>query len=174
MTIAIRPAAPKDAGDIDLLLHQCFPRPAEAVLVKQLAIDGDLVLVLLARDEITNELTGMVALSRMDVEVGGEQVPAVALAPVAVAPGFRRTGVADVLIQAAIHWMRDAGAALMFVLGEPGFYGRFGFSTELAEGYESPYAGPFLMAAAVQGVAPEGARGRAEHAPAFAALSEDA
>lgn len=174
MTITISPAAPRDAVEIDELLHTCFPRPAEAVLVKQLAIDGDLVLVLLARDETTRELCGLAALSRMHVDVDGEEVPAVALAPVAVLPAFRSSGVAEALVQGCIDWMRDAGAAMVFVLGEPGYYGRFGFSTELAEGFESPYAGPFFMAMAPQCHAPEGARGRAEHAPAFAGLTEDA
>lgn len=174
MTIGIHTAAPRDAFDIDELLQQCFSRPAEAMLVKQLAIDGDLVLVLLARDEETGALAGLVALSRMHVAVADDAVPSVALAPVAVAPAYRRAGVAEALIHAAIEQMREAGAGLIFVLGEPAFYTRFGFSAELAEGFQSPYAGPYFMALAAQGVAPEGTRGLADHAPAFAALAEDA
>ena len=172
MTTVITPAAPRDAADIDMMLNACFPRPAEAMLVKQLAIDGDLVLVLIARDERTSEALGMVALSRMNVTIGGDPVPAIALAPVAVMPSFRRTGVAEALIAAAIERMREAGALLMFVLGEPGFYGRFGLAVETAEGFESPYAGPFFMALELQGGLPCGPRGAAAHADAFAALSE--
>lgn len=174
MTIAIRPARPADAGDIDALLTACFPRPAEAMLVKQLAIDGELVLVLLAQDEVNGALAGLVALSRMDVSAGGQPMPAVALAPVAVMPDYRRQGVAEALVLGAIERMREAGAALVFVLGEPAFYTRFGFSAALAEGYASPYAGPYFMALAVQGSEPQGVRGPARHADAFAALSEDA
>lgn len=174
MTIGITTAAPRHAADIDALLQQCFPRAAEAMLVKQLAIDGDLVLVLLAQDEEKQALAGLVALSRMQVAVGGDAVPAVALAPVAVAPDYRRAGVAEALIHTAIDRMREAGAALIFVLGDPAFYERFGFSVDLAAGYDSPYAGPYFMALAPQGIAPVGERGLADHAPAFAALSEDA
>ena len=174
MSIAIQRVAPKDAADIDAILHACFPRPAEAMLVKQLAIDGDLALALIARDERTQEATGMVALSRMNASIGGDEVPAVALAPLAVMPAFRQTGVAEALVMAAIDEMRSAGALLMFVLGEPGFYGRFGFSVEAAADFASPYAGPFFMALELQGGLPCGPRGAVEHAPAFASLSEEA
>lgn len=172
--IAIERAAPRHAFDIDEVLRACFPRPAEAMLVKQLAIDGDLVLALVARDEASGSVAGMVAMSRMTVAIGGDPAPAVALAPLAVMPAFRRTGVAEALVSAAIAEMRAAGALLMFVLGDPAFYARFGFSVESAEGFDSPYAGPYLMAIELQGGLPCGPRGLADHAPAFAALADDA
>ncbi|WP_431469054.1 GNAT family N-acetyltransferase [Sphingosinithalassobacter sp. LHW66-3] len=172
MTTTIQRAAPRDAHDIDAILRACFPRPAEAMLVKQLAIDGDLVLALIARDEASGAAAGIVALSRMHVAIGPESVPAVALAPLAVLPAYRQTGVAEALVRAAIDEMTRAGALLMFVLGEPGFYGRFGFSAATAEGFDSPYAGQYLLALELQGGLPCGARGLADHAPAFAALGE--
>src|SRR3546814_11166143 len=87
----------------------------------------------------------------MHVAIGGDPAPAVALAPLAVMPDYRRSGVAAALVTAAIEQMRDAGALLMFVLGEPGYYGRFGFSAENAEGFDSPYARPYFMAIELQG-----------------------
>jgi putative acetyltransferase len=171
--IFVERAAPKDAFDVDEILRGCFPRPAEAMLVKQLAIDGDLVLLLIARDEATGVPMGLVALSRMHVAIGGDAAPAVALAPLAVLPAYPRSGVAAALVRTAIDEMRRAGALLMFVLGEPGFYERFGFSTASAEGFDSPYAGPYFMALELQGGLPCGPRGLADHAPAFAALEED-
>lgn len=170
--IAVERAAPRDAYDIDDILRTCFPRPVEAMLVKQLAIDGDLVLALIARDEATREAMGLVALSRMHVAIGGDGVPAVALAPLAVMPAHRRAGVGEALVGAAIEEMRRAGVLLMFVLGEPGYYRRFGFSAESAEGFDSPYAGPYLMAIELLGGLPCGPRGLADHAPAFAGLTE--
>src|SRR3546814_10922915 len=70
-------------------------------------------------------------------------------------------------------WSSDVCSSdlLMFVLGEPGYYGRFGFSAENAEGFDSPYAGPYFMAIELQGGLPCGPRGLADHAPAFAALA---
>jgi putative acetyltransferase len=170
--IVVERAAPKHAYDIDEVLRTCFPRPAEAMLVKQLAMDGDLVLALIARDEESGAVAGMVALSKMQVAIGGDPAPAIALAPLAVLPDHRRSGVAAALVTAAIDEMRRAGALLMFVLGEPDFYQRFGFSTDSAHGFDSPYAGPYFMALELQGGLPCGPRGLADHAPAFAALSD--
>jgi putative acetyltransferase len=174
MTIAIRPATGGDVAAIDALLRRSFPAADEALLVQRLCIDGDMVLTLVADDEESGELAGMVAFSRMTVEAGGRTIPGVALAPVAVGPSYRRQGVAEALIQAGLNHLGDAGAAVCFVLGDPSYYGRFGFSAEHAEGFQSPYAGEYFMAkplrAQTLGCA---SRGKAEHAAAFAMLGQD-
>lgn len=174
MTLAIRPAAPGDAAALDALMRDRFPRPAEARLVATLAQAGDLVLVLVAVEEGTGALAGAVVFSRMDVTLGGEPVPAVALAPLAVARAARREGIGDLLVRAGLDWLREAGLAMAFVLGDPDYYGRFGFEAALAEGFDSPYAGPYLLATVLAGGCLEGAPGHARHAPAFASLSEGA
>ncbi|MGD9812514.1 MAG: GNAT family N-acetyltransferase [Sphingomonadaceae bacterium] len=174
MTFAIRAATGGDVAAIDALLRRAFPKPDEAQLVQRLCIDGDMVLTLVADDEETGELAGMVAFSRMDVEVGGKAIASVALAPVAGAAHYRRQGVAEALIQAGLAHLGEAGAMLCFVLGDPAYYERFGFSTDWARGFASPYAGDYLMALPLQGGAmPCGVRGKANHATAFAQLSEE-
>lgn len=175
MTIAIRPATGGDVAAIDALLRRSFPAADEALLVQRLCIDGDMVLTLVADDEDSGELAGMVAFSRMRVEAGGREIPGVALAPVAVGAGYRRQGVAEALVQAGLNHLGDAGAAVCFVLGDPAYYGRFGFTADHAQGFESPYAGDGFMAkplrAQTLGCA---TRGRATHAAAFALLGVDA
>ncbi len=52
------------------------------------------------------------------------------LGPVAVGPGHQRQGIGTRLVQAALEALRGLGAAGCVVLGEPGFYGRFGFAVE--------------------------------------------
>lgn len=173
MTIAIRPANGGDVAAIDALLRRSFPAADEALLVQRLCIDGDMVLTLVADDEETGALAGMVAFSRMTVEAGGRIIPGVALAPVAVATSYRQQGVAEALVQAGLDHLADAGAAICFVLGDPAYYGRFGFSADHADGFQSPYAGEYFMAKPLKGDTLGCAtRGRAEHAPAFAALGE--
>ena len=173
MTISIRSATGGDVAAIDALLRASFPAPDEARLVQQLCIDGDMILTLVADDDESGGLAGMVAFSRMQVEVGGKAIASVALAPVAVAASHRRQGVAEALIQAGLDHLRDAGAMLCFVLGEPAYYGRFGFDSDWAKGFESPYAGDYLMALPLHdGAMPCGVRGEARHAPAFQQLSE--
>lgn len=173
MTVAIRPATGGDVAAIDALLRRAFPAPDEARLVQRLCIDGDMVLTLVADDEETGALAGMVAFSRMAVVIAGKPIAAVALAPLAVEAGYRRQGIGEALVQAGIAHLTDAGAMIAFVLGDPAYYGRFGFATEWARGFASPYAGDYLMALPLQkGAMPCGERGDAVHAGAFAALSE--
>lgn len=174
MTIAIRAATGGDVAAIDALLRRSFPAADEALLVQRLCVDGDMVLTLVADDDDSGALAGVAVFSRMTVEAGGKAIPAVALAPVAVAAAHRRQGVAEALIQAGLDHLGDAGAAVCFVLGEPGYYGRFGFSAAHAEGFGSPYAGDYLMAVPLQGGSLAcGARGPATHAAAFAMLGPE-
>ena len=110
--IAIRPARGEDVAAIDTLLRACFPAPHEANLVRDLCAEGDMVLVLTAWDEEESRVAGMVAFSRMNVEVGGKPVSAVALAPVAVAPPYRRHGVAEALVTAGLERLEMEGVVL--------------------------------------------------------------
>lgn len=174
MSIAIRPATGGDVAAIDALLRGAFPDPDEAVLVQRLCVDGDMVLTLVADDEESGALAGVVVFSRMQAEIAGKAVAAVALAPLAVAAPYRRQGVAEALVQAGLAQLGDAGAMLAFVLGDPAYYERFGFSADWARGFASLYAGDYLMALPLQGGAmPCGERGAATHARAFAQLGGD-
>jgi putative acetyltransferase len=66
---------------------------------------------------------------------------------------------------------RATGEELVFVLGEPDYYARFGFSAATAAPFASPYAGPYFMALALRpGFAlPEA--GEANYARAFSGLA---
>lgn len=171
MAIAIRPASAADVAAIDKLLRDSFAAPEEADLVRELCIAGDMVLTLVADDEDSGGIIGAVVFSRMEVTVGGQAVPSVALAPLAVAPAYRRRGIADALVHAAHERLEAAGVVLSFVLGDPDFYGRFGYDPAVARNFDSPYAGEYFMALPLQGgLVPCGVREAARHAPAFSRL----
>ncbi|WP_156357729.1 GNAT family N-acetyltransferase [Sphingomonas sp. Leaf62] len=168
----IRAATGADAPVVDALLRTCFPRDQEARLVQQLAIDGDLVLVLVAEDG--DAVVGMIAASRMQVTADTREVAAVAIAPLAVAKTARGQGVGEALVAAAIAHLRSAGVELAFVLGDPAYYGRFGFEAITASGFDSPYAGEYFMGIRLNDGPCIHTPGTAAHARAFAALGEDA
>ena len=169
MSVAIRPVSRDDAPAIRAIHLAAFPTPDEADLVERLdeAFDSEIALVA----EENDRLLGHILLSRMRVEADDRPLRALALAPVAVLPDRQGEGIGARLIGAALDRARALGEEIVFVLGEPAYYRRFGFDTAQAAPFASPYAGPYFMALAVRPL-PAPAQGRADHAAAFAALGE--
>lgn len=99
----------------------------------------------------------------------GAPFPALALAPLAVAPAHRRQGIGAALVREGLARAEEAGWRAAFVLGQPSYYRRFGFDPALSRGFASPYAGPYLMAAALGGPLPA-TSGTIVHAAAFGPL----
>ena len=87
-----------------------------------------------------------------------------ALAPLAVEPSFHGTGIGGALIREAHVRLKQAGEKLSIVVGEPAYYGRFGYAHERASKFESDYQCEALQALA-WGEAPES--GRLVYAAAF-------
>jgi putative acetyltransferase len=136
----VRPARSSDAPAVRALLTAAFGGTAEADLIERLRDDGDLLLALVA---VQGDVVGYVAFSRLVVEGTSHADPAIALAPLAVAPAMQRQGIGAALTRAGLDMFTRAGEALMFVVGDPAFYGRFGFAS--ADAFAAPYAGPHFM-----------------------------
>ena len=168
MTIALRRAEPDDAASIRAVHLSAFPTPAEADLVEALERAGDAIISVVA--ERDGDPVGHVLLSRMAVSGQSRGYRALGLGPVAVLPAAQRHGVGAALVAAALEQAAAGGEELLFVLGDPAYYGRFGFSAECAAPFASPYAGPHLMALRLRGDVPLPRAGKADYAPAFAAL----
>ena len=58
---------------------------------------------------------------------------------------LQRQGIAAQLIEEGVKQAKAGGWEGIFVLGDPAYYERFGFSVSAAEKFKSPYAGPYLM-----------------------------
>ncbi|RCS25161.1 N-acetyltransferase [Phyllobacterium salinisoli] len=158
----IRDEKPADIAAIRRVVEAAFQQPAEADLVDRLRADGDSVLSLVAEGE--GEIIGHVLFSPMSAPF-----PALGLAPVSVLPERQHSGIGSKLIREGLTRAERRGCRVVFVLGEPEYYKRFGFDPALATGFASPYAGPYLMALPLNGVMPA-ERGRVDYAPAFATL----
>jgi putative acetyltransferase len=167
--IVVRAADDGDAPAIREIHCAAFPTSAEADLVERLQRDGDAILSLVA--ERDGRAGGHVLLSRMRVEGDGRDYRALGLGPVAVRPALQRCGLGSALIRAALAEANAAGEELIFLVGDPAYYRRFGFAAETAAPFASPYAGPYLMALALSDLQLP-ARGRADYPSAFAALEE--
>jgi putative acetyltransferase len=161
--IDIRTETPADIAGIRLVEAEAFPTHAEGDLVDRLREDGSAVLSLIA--VLDRQIIGHAMFSRMQEPRGS-----LGLGPVAVLSAHRRRGVAAGLIREGLSRAKADGWAAVFVLGDPAYYGRFGFSPALAAGFGSPYAGPHLMGLELQADSLKVRTGSLRYPQAFADL----
>ncbi len=138
---AIRPATPAYGPAIAALNDTAFDGPDEARIIERLNADGDLLLSwVLAESDL---VIGHIAFFR--IRVDGEDIAA-GLGPMSVAPGHQRRGHGSALVRAGLAALAPRRRPIVFVLGHPGFYPRFGFDPALAMPFEAPWSGPAFMA----------------------------
>ncbi len=126
------------------LLEAAFGRSDEAELVDALDDGGYVLCSLVACDE--GRVIGHVAFSTLIVEQAEGVVRAAALAPLAVAEDQRGKGIGSELVRRGLVGSGRLGCDAVIVLGDPAFYGRFGFSSELGARLSCPFGGPCFMA----------------------------
>jgi putative acetyltransferase len=124
--VDIRPEEPTDAAAARQLLLAAFETPAEADLVETLRANATPYIALVAVDG--DVLVGHIAFTAVAFDPMRERPGlALGLAPLAVAESHRRRGVGAALAEVGLAACREAGAFLVVTLGDPAYYGRFGF-----------------------------------------------
>lgn len=124
----IRPEQPTDAAAIRRVVKAAFDTAehsdhTEHDIVDALRAADALAVSLVVEDE--GSVIGYVAAS--PVTIGTTSVGWLGIGPVAVSPVRQGTGIGSALMKAALERLRHSGAAGAVVLGEPGYYRRFGF-----------------------------------------------
>lgn len=131
---ALRPADPRwrtrpeTAADIPAVRAvnaAAFPTAEEAGLVDELRRDAGAWLP--GMSYVAEAADGSVAAYALLTRCRVGDVPAVALAPVAVAPEHQRGGAGQAVVRAVLDVARIRQERLVLVLGHPGYYPRFGF-----------------------------------------------
>jgi putative acetyltransferase len=138
----IRPAFVADSEPIRRIYLSAFS-DGERELVSALAVDllgGDPApaqnLSLVA--EIDGLLVGQVAFSPVSI-ASQEQFRGYILAPLGVRPEYQQHGVGTELVKHGLQLLNGMRAPVVFVYGDPAYYGRFGFSADTARPYSAPY-----------------------------------
>ena len=137
----IRIATRDDADAVRRVHLSAFP-PGEADLVSELAVRllseeaAPPVISLVA--EADDLVVAHVAFSPVRLRETQEFIGYI-LAPLAVSPDHQKRGIGSCLIKSGIERLAETRPDLLFVYGDPGFYGRFGFKVDLAECYRPPY-----------------------------------
>lgn len=140
----VRPETPADAAAIRQVTEAAFASAphssgTEAAIVDALRAAGALALSYVA-DE-ADALVGHAAFSPVTTSDGATGW--FGLGPVSVRPNRQGAGVGQALIRAGLAALRDQGAAGCVVLGDPRYYGRFGFTSDPALRYGDVPSGYF-------------------------------
>lgn len=146
------------------VIHAAFGRAGEAGLVDDLRRAGALILSAVAITD--GRIVGHVGFS--PVTIGGAR-PALALAPVAVAPDCQRQGIGSSLIRWSLEQCRQLVHGVILVVGNPAYYSRFGFVTASPFGIECPFSVPpeAFMVLELSPQAASGCRGMVSYRPEF-------
>ncbi|MFD0406272.1 GNAT family N-acetyltransferase [Kitasatospora sp. NPDC127116] len=168
MQVTTRVECPDDVPATRRVHMAAFPGPDEADLVDALRRDPAWLpgLSVVAVDG-AGLVIGHALLTRLRVGDG----KALALAPVAVAPEWQRRGVGELVVRAALAAAEEAGEKLVVVLGDPEYYGRFGFAPAGRHQVSGPFEVPEAYFQALPLAAYDGApRGLCRYPEPFVAV----
>ena len=135
-TLEIRESRPGDLAAIETLYPDAFPDEDLLPLVRDLERAGPTVVSLVAIDE--QALVGHAVFTLCGI--AGRPDKVALLGPLAVASARQRRGIGNAIVRAGLRRLEEAGASRVYVLGDPAYYGRFGFEAE--DGVTPPYPLP--------------------------------
>lgn len=137
----IREATRDDADAVRRVHLSAFPQ-GEGDIVSRLAVDllseATTPPVISLVSEADDIVVGHVALSPVRMRDTRELLGYI-LAPLAVSPEHQKCGIGSQLIKSGIERLSETNSDILLVYGDPKFYGRFGFSVDVAECYTPPY-----------------------------------
>ena len=138
--LVIRPEKPEDIESIRSINEKAFGHENESKLVDKLRNRGVLTISLVAVWD--SEVVGHIAFSPVEVESGAFSFKAVALGPMAVLPGYQQKGIGSQLVRAGLEECRRLGYEMVFLVGYPGYYPRFGFVQARPKGVDCEFQVP--------------------------------
>lgn len=165
--ITIREEREGDRAAIHEVNRRAFPTPAEADLVDALRGAAQPWISLVA--EIEDQIVGHILFTPVRVVGEGGERAALGLAPMAVLPDFQNRGIGSRLVRAGLEACRAQGHPVVFVLGHPAYYPRFGFQPAAPRGlcFKGPEFDPYFMVAELEPGALGGWAGRVEYRREF-------
>ena len=140
----IRPTRESDLAGIKNTVSAAFGETGQEVqentqLVVDLLDDPSAEPILSLAAFRDGEIVGHILFSRVGISGAPPELAASILAPLAVHPDQQGKGVGGALIREGLRQLKESGCELVFVLGHPEYYPRFGFNPAGVEGFEAPY-----------------------------------
>jgi len=138
---SIRVATSLDRDDVRDI-HLCAFPEGEKQIVSTLAVNllseetSPKTISLVA--EADDAVVGHIAFSPVTVD-NNKSWKGYILAPLGVKPEYQKRRIGSRLIESGMEWLSKMGVNVLFVYGDPKYYGKFGFNADLASGYSPPY-----------------------------------
>ena len=166
----IREERSGDIGSVREVIEKAFGRKEEARLVDSIRSRGKSIGSLVAEKE--GRVVGHVMFTAVTIDPPEPGWKALGLAPVAVLPEYQRQGVGGALIREGLDLCEALGYSLVFVLGDPAYYRRFGFHRGREFGFDNEYGEdePFMVVDLTPGAAAR-VGGLVKYLPEFAETS---
>lgn len=134
--VQYREMLPAEFAALETLYPAAFPDEDLLPVLRALGEEESGVISLVGA--INGEIVAHVAFTICGVE--GKQARVALLAPLAVAPDRQRQGIGGAIVRAGFGHLEKAGISRVQVLGDPAYYGRFGFEAD--DDIEPPYPLP--------------------------------
>ena len=129
----IRESSADDQDALEDLYPKAFPDEDMVPLVRDLLSQEENVLSLVAVNK--EAVVGHIAFTVCGI--AGENMRIGLLAPLAVVPRFQKQGIGSALTRDGLERMKGKGIMRVQVLGDPAYYGRFGFEPD--DSVKPPY-----------------------------------
>lgn len=154
----IREAVETDLNDVLSIERLAFGYEKEAELVRELLHDPSAkpLLSLLALKK--GRAVGHILFTSAHLSDSKDAASIVILAPLAIVPDSQKQGIGGKLIEHGLALLSRSGVDLVFVLGHPEYYPRYGFTPAGQIGFEAAYpipdehAGAWMVKALRSGV----------------------
>lgn len=136
--VSIREERAIDHTAIHAVEAAAFGREAEAILVDALReLNEDFISLVAAAD---GRVVGHICFCRLSLEQHEGLFSA--LAPLAVLPSHQRQGIGSRLVSAGLDMCRERNHDAVFVVGDPAYYARFGFTPARERGVRCEFDVP--------------------------------
>jgi putative acetyltransferase len=164
--LSLRPEAPGDHVAIRRVHESAFPTAAEADLVDLCRSRRRIFLSLVALQG--DRLLAHVLFTPVTLHPPHPGLLGVGLGPIAVLPDCQRTGIGSRLMTDGLALCQSSGVDFVVLLGDPGYYTRFGFIPGREFGLSSDYGqGVEFQARELRPGALRGVRALVRYVPEF-------
>lgn len=140
--VNVRSEEPSDYQKIYEINKIAFGGEVEARLVNNLRKTKGFIPQLSLVAEKDGKVVGHILFSIIHINTGADNIPVLALAPMAVLPEYQKQGIGSLLIKEGLIKCKELGHKIVVLVGHPNYYPRFGFTPANERGLKLPFEAP--------------------------------